>query len=88
MRRRGKTTKEHKKTWFEMTEQETNAFKRETCQKCEHATNTSQTVATLTCSYFEDEGHCRHCTPLECKEKGFYKPKVRKGQRKSRIALT
>ena len=61
------------KQWARMSEAETNAFKKKVCRTCTHfGTTRPDSYATATCNYFNDVGRCRICSPLRCKEKGYY----------------
>ena len=68
-----------KKAWSEMTEAEVNALKRKQCKKCIYFTK-SQTSSVVSgiCEYLAMEGHRRGCSPLDCVERGIFKPKKKR----------
>lgn len=63
------------KEWARLTEEEINEIKRRICKYCVYFDNgADNTMGSRYCNFFVDEGHCRCCSPLECKERGFFKP--------------
>lgn len=64
--------------WADLTEIEIRNIKLKQCLKCYYFTKRSEkgsvTVDDI-CDYAGVTGKCRHCSPLECKEKGFFEPK-------------
>lgn len=70
------------KPWPEMTEAEIIQLKRQQCKKCVYySQGCSSAKSTGTCEYLKIEGHSRGCSPLECKTKGKFRPKARKGKK-------
>ena len=65
-----------KKAWSEMTERQVNELKEKQCRKCAYFTE-SQTSSVVSgiCEYLAMEGHRRGCSPLDCVERGIFKPK-------------
>ena len=65
-----------KKLWSEMTERQVNELKEKQCRKCVYfAKSQTSSVASSTCEYLAIEGHRRGCSPLDCVERGIFKPK-------------
>lgn len=73
-----------KKPWKEMTEKEINKLKTDQCSRCIYLSGSigrSKTVfANRTCDYIAHHGHSRGCSPLECVEKGIFKPIKKEGR--------
>lgn len=60
--------------WRDLTEDEVNKFKRKQCQYCYYFSETTKKdrVSAGVCNFSAIMGYSRFCSPLECKEKGFY----------------
>lgn len=72
---------EDTKAWAAMSQEQVNEFKRKVCMKCRHfgtPTSVKDTgVGNRDCNFLADEGYCRICSPLKCKEKGYFEPGAR-----------
>lgn len=66
------------KKWAEMTDHDIAVLKHKQCSKCKYFSRLSEGSANSTCDYISIVGHSRGCSPLECKERGIYKPKEKK----------
>lgn len=74
------------KPWAEMTDTDIIRLKRQQCIKCVYySQGCSSAQSTGTCEYIKIEGHMRGCSPLECKEKGIFKPKEGRNDGKRKI---
>ena len=76
-----------KKKWSDMTDLEILELKRNQCVKCIYFSMGSAGKADVNntkgiCDYLSMVGHSRGCSPMECKEKGIFKPK--RGQKKKK----
>lgn len=75
------------KKWSDMTEADVQRLKRQQCIRCHYFSRTAvdkrSGSATGICDYLTIEGHSRGCSPLECTEKGIYRPRKGKGRRKA-----
>lgn len=74
------------KAWRNMPEAEISKIKNEQCFNCIyfdiHDRKSGKALVSDTCNYAIITGRCRHCSPLECKKKGFYtEKKKRRGQK-------
>lgn len=73
-----------KKPWEEMTEKEINKLKTDQCSRCAYLSGSigrsSTFYANRTCDYIVRKGHSRGCSPLECVEKGIFKPIGKEGK--------
>lgn len=72
--------------WRSMTDKEILDFKRNICSNCEYLGRTegaSTYIGNTLCMYADIVKHCRHCSPLDCVEKGYFKQRVTKGRRRS-----
>lgn len=68
-----------KKLWSEMTERQVNELKEKQCRKCVYfAKSQTSSVVSGICEYLAIEGHRRGCSPLDCVERGIFKPRKRK----------
>lgn len=85
---------EEKREWCELSEAEVNKFKRKQCVKCYYYSQTTKKdrSSVSICNYSAITGKNRLCSPLECKEKGFYeelngrrRPKINNAIRISRV---
>lgn len=73
-----------KKEWKDMTPLEVNAFKREVCWHCEYLGKMDGKISNIdraACCFSDMNGFCRLCSPLECKERGFFKQRTYAGRR-------
>ena len=70
------------KPWREMTEQEIYKLKKDQCCKCYYSYGMNAGKAGGICDYLCMVGHSRGCSPMECKDKGIFKPK--RGQKKKK----
>lgn len=68
-----------KKPWNEMSEKDILRLKRDQCIKCAYLSGqiggNKRASSNRVCDYIAIEGHRRGCSPLECIEKGIFKPK-------------
>lgn len=71
-----------KKQWKDMSEKEVLKFKKAQCSRCVYLAGqiggSNGVYSNRTCDYITIEGHRRGCSPLECVEKGIFKPKGEK----------
>lgn len=71
------------KKWSDMTPNEIVQLKRQQCSKCYYFSRSAGgQICTGICDYLSIVGRSRRCSPLDCKEKGIYKPipRSRKGK--------
>ena len=69
--------------WKDVSKEEILKLKKEQCSKCVYFSRAyKELYESCTCDYILITGHRRGCSPLECKEKGIFKPK--KGQKKKK----
>lgn len=76
------------KKWSEMDPYEIAQLKRQQCSECFYfSRSVGGQISTGICDYIAIEGHSRRCSPLECKEKGRFKPipRTRKGKAKRMV---
>ncbi len=72
--------------WKKMSTLEVNDFKKQVCWKCEYLgrmDGMATFIGNTCCMYHDMEKRCRHCSPLDCEEKGYFKPRVTNGRRRS-----
>lgn len=80
-------TSETVTAWKDLTPVQINKFKREVCKGCEYSScysGNGDFMGAVTCDYSAITGSCRLCSPLECKERGFYLPRTRKRKAKAK----
>lgn len=79
------------KRWRDMSSAETNKYKSEVCRKkCDYFTRSaSYGPDSRICEYLDRTGSCRRCSPLDCKDYGYFKPKqgAVKAKRMPRLIL-
>ena len=66
--------------WIHMTERDVNKHKREVCINCAYLVTMygpTGHVGTTICDYIGKTGMIRPCSPLECVDKGIFKPRKR-----------
>ena len=70
------------KEWARLTEMQVTEVKNRICRYCIHFdAGDDRQMGSRYCNFFVDEGHCRCCSPLECKEKGYFQPGKRPQRR-------